>query len=140
VAHRPWTIAAEPGFLRSTHKELCRPIERVGSAGTATVSERDAPSLLENFLGLPGYEFTPKEEALAARMAAYWTNFAKTGDPNGPGLPLWLRYTSSTERINVLDEPAGEVTGYRVPHCTFLDPLHVLFGRADEYTPPPMIR
>jgi para-nitrobenzyl esterase len=97
-------------------------------------------SLLENFLGLPGYQFSSQEEALAARMAAYWTNFAKTGDPNGLGLPLWRRYTSSTERTNILDEPAGEVTAYRLPQCTFLDPLPVLFGRADEYTPRPMIR
>lgn len=27
--------------------------------------------------------------ALADRIQAYWTNFAKTGDPNGPGLPRW---------------------------------------------------
>lgn len=26
---------------------------------------------------------------LSRRMLDYWTNFMKTGDPNGPGLPRW---------------------------------------------------
>lgn len=32
---------------------------------------------------------TGEDEALSRQMLDYWTNFMRTGDPNGPGLPRW---------------------------------------------------
>jgi para-nitrobenzyl esterase len=37
----------------------------------------------------PNQEPAKSNEAISEAMAAYWTNFAKFGTPNGPGLPQW---------------------------------------------------
>ncbi|HEY5551810.1 MAG TPA: carboxylesterase family protein, partial [Opitutaceae bacterium] len=36
--------------------------------------------------------WSAEDHAVSELMADYWTNFAKDGDPNGPGLPDWPRY------------------------------------------------
>ena len=40
----------------------------------------------------PGALIRPEDRKMSEEMMGYWTNFAKTGDPNGPGLPEWPRY------------------------------------------------
>jgi len=52
--------------------------------------------------GNPG-EATAEEKELAKIMNTYWTNFAKTGNPNGNGLPNWPLYDTQKEDILDID-------------------------------------
>jgi para-nitrobenzyl esterase len=66
-----------------------------------------------------GKELTSDEQALKATMVKYWTQFAKTGDPNGGGNPMWPAYTTASDSILTLDAPAANVkvtTGFKADH------------------------
>jgi para-nitrobenzyl esterase len=52
--------------------------------------------------------FTETDHKLSAAIETYWTNFAKSGDPNAPGLPLWKPWDDS-------DQPYLEFTQSGIP-------------------------
>ena len=62
-------------------------------------------------LGLSPRQFAYDESdyALQDIMLNYWLNFAKTGDPNGEGLPTWEEYKNNTDPVMELGENVGKI-------------------------------
>jgi para-nitrobenzyl esterase len=49
----------------------------------------------------PGETVRPEDRTLSEQFMSYWTNFAKTADPNGPGLPVWPKYDKDDSLIHL---------------------------------------
>jgi para-nitrobenzyl esterase len=47
--------------------------------------------------------FEPADYNLAEEMSSYWVNFARTGDPNGTGLPRWEPFSRESGKIMIFD-------------------------------------
>src|SRR5262249_57165769 len=61
------------------------------------------------------------DRALADRVSSYWVNFAKTGDPNGKGLPRWPAYSDASPAPMII----GEITETADPQrLAIYDTLH----------------
>ncbi len=77
--------------------------------------------------------YEPADRRLSDAIQAYWTNFAKTGDPNGAGLPAWPKFEG--ESRDYLDfTRAGEVVVARNQRKPFCD----VFAEALMRSPAPV--
>lgn len=55
--------------------------------------------VFDNLVDRNGFTAAPKDKEVAKLMNAYWVNFARTGNPNGKGLPEWPVYNAKKGEV-----------------------------------------
>jgi len=92
----------------------------------------------------PKVAATAADRQVSALLVSYWTNFAKNGNPNGPGLPVWPVFTglgSQVMQLNSTTPAAGSntdesrfafIASYR-RHGRFPEAWRTLGVPGDEY-------
>lgn len=92
--------------------------ESVGQPGAQHAT--DIPFFFDTTAIKYGADTTPRDLAMGRAMSAYLANFARTGDPNGPGLPAWPRYSRAEDQIMDFAED-GRAVAQRDPWGAEID-------------------
>jgi para-nitrobenzyl esterase len=73
------------------------------------------------------WRWTTADRRLADEISGYWVNFARTGDPNGPGLPRWPSFAGPGGPALILDDP---ITTGELPNLRTLEALDAAYATA----------
>ncbi|MBL4819386.1 MAG: carboxylesterase family protein [Gammaproteobacteria bacterium] len=66
-------------------------------------------------------DVTSVDMSISDNMSSYWVQFAKSGNPNGTGLPDWPAYTLETERYQIIGAEYGQGSFLRKQELDALD-------------------
>ena len=72
-------------------------------------------------LDVRGGQPRAEDTAMSELVSSYWVNFAKTGDPNGVGLPKWPAFTETSQQAMVFDAKSSARPIPNLPQLQALD-------------------
>jgi para-nitrobenzyl esterase len=91
------------------------------------VHTADLPYLFQNWNNVAppsGKGLAPASQSLSTAMIAYWANFVRTGDPNGPGLAQWPYFRLDTDVLQLAPNAIATGTDVGAEHkCPFWNSL-----------------
>ena len=67
--------------------------------------------VFDNLIDRNGFTPAPKDKEVAKMMNSYWANFAKTGNPNGKGLPEWPGYDPKKNEVFEFKQDGSAANG-----------------------------
>lgn len=79
------------------HFEQPSPGSRYHPASAGVFHSSDIEYVFGNLAARPGAPWTEADYKVSTLLQSYWTNFARTGNPNGPGLPEWPVYSAKDD-------------------------------------------
>ena len=112
-----YTAKGDPAYV-FLFSYVSPPMQQRMRYGAAHASE--IPYVFDNLRSRNGAAVAPKDQEVAGMMNRYWTNFAKTGNPNGKGLPEWPVYDPKKKEI-IEFRPDGSAVGEPDPKKARLD-------------------
>jgi len=69
---------------------------------------------------VPNPGLSPTQQALSDAMVGYWTQFARSGDPNSVGAPTWPLFEASDQFQSLHPSTPTTNTGFAIDHkCAF---------------------
>ncbi len=87
---------------------------------SGTPHAKEIPFVFDTLGARYGNAVTAHDAAVARTTHAYWVNFGKYGDPNGPGLAKWPAYSSAADELMIF-QADGVAAGQKDPWKTRLD-------------------